>query len=105
MTDTDLLRAYDDQLRREGEVGRAAEVVHHGPLLWAVFDHGGFVTYRDLGGLEGDALDRLIEETVAHFRDDTDVASFEWKSRGPDRPGDLGERLIAHGLVAGQSRR
>ena len=100
MTDTDLLRAYDDQLRREGEVVRAAEVVHHGPLLWAVGDHGGFVTYRDLDGLEGDALDRLIEETVAHFRDDTDVASFEWKSRGHDLPLDLAERLLAHGLVA-----
>lgn len=100
MTDSDLLRAYDDQLRREGEVGRAVEVVHHGPLLWAVFDHGGFVTYRDLGGLEGGPLDRLIEETVAHFRDDTDVASFEWKSRGHDRPDDLAGRLLAHGLVA-----
>ena len=81
-------------------MARAAEVVHDGPLLWAVFDHGGFVTYRDLGGLEGERARRLIEETVAHFRDDTDVASFEWKSRGHDLPVDLGERLVAHGLVA-----
>jgi len=100
MTHSDLLQAYDDQLRREGEVGRAADVVHHGPLLWAVFDHGGFVTYRDLGGLEGDALDRLIDDTVAHFRDDTEVSSFEWKSRGHDLPVDLGDRLVARGLVA-----
>ena len=100
MTDADLLRAYDDQLRREGEVGHADDVVRHGPLLWAVFDHGGFVTYRDLDGLEGDALDRLIDETVAHFRDDTEVASFEWKTRGHDQPADLGERLVARGLVA-----
>ncbi|MCY7399641.1 MAG: GNAT family N-acetyltransferase [Nocardioides sp.] len=100
MTHSDLLQAYDDQLRREGEVGRAADVEHHGPLLWAVFDHGGFVTYRDLGGLEGDALDRLIDETVAHFRDDTEVPSFEWKSRGHDLPADLGDRLVARGLVA-----
>jgi GNAT superfamily N-acetyltransferase len=27
------------------------------------------------------------------------VESFEWKSRGHDRPADLGERLVAHGLV------
>ena len=100
MTDADLLRAYDDQLRMEGEVGRAADVVRHGPLLWAVFHHGGFVTYRDLGGAEGADLDRLIEETVAHFEGGTDVASFEWKSRGHDRPDDLGARLVAHGLVA-----
>jgi hypothetical protein len=100
VTDTDLLSAYDDQLRMEGEVGRAADVVRHGPVLWAVFDHGGFVTYRDLGGLEGEALDRLIEATVAHYRDDTEVSSFEWKSRGHDLPADLGERLVAHGFVA-----
>ncbi len=99
MTD-ELLQAYDDQLRREGEVGTADDLVLHGPLMWAVFDHGGFVTYRDLAGVEGDALDTLIEETVAHFRDDTTVASFEWKSRGHDLPADLGERLVAHGFEA-----
>lgn len=99
MTD-ELLQAYDDQLRREGEVGSAEDVVHHGPLLWAVFDHGGFVTYRDLGGLEGDALDTLIEETIAHYRDDTSVSTFEWKSRGHDLPADLGDRLVAHGFEA-----
>ena len=35
-----------------------------------------------------------------HFRDRTDVASFEWKTRGHDWPADLGERLEAHALVA-----
>ena len=100
MTRDDLLAAYDDQLRTDAEMARAHEVVHHGPLLWAVFDHGGFVSYRDLGGLEGDALDDLVERTIAHYRDETDVDSFEWKSRGHDLPADLGERLVAHGLVA-----
>ncbi|MBS2936240.1 GNAT family N-acetyltransferase [Nocardioides sp. J2M5] len=96
---SDLLAAYDEQLRREGEVGRADDLVEHGPLLWARFDHGGFVTYRDLGGADGGALDALVAATVAHFRDDTDVESFEWKTRGHDLPADLGERLEAHGLV------
>ncbi len=100
MTTDPLLAAYDDQLRQEGEVGTAEDVVHHGPLLWAVFDHGGFVTYRDLGGLRGDALDSLIEETIAHYRDDTSVSTFEWKSRGHDLPADLGDRLVAHGFEA-----
>ena len=100
MTTDDLLTAYDEQLRTDAEMARALEVVREGPLLWGVFDHGGFVSYRDLAGLEGEALDALIERTVAHYRDDTDVASFEWKSRGHDRPADLGERLVAHGLVA-----
>ncbi len=96
----DLLAAYDEQLRLDGEVGGAAEVARRGPVLWAVMEHGGFVTYRDLGGLEDGALDALIQETVAHFRDDTQVPTFEWKSRGHDHPADLGERLTAHGLVA-----
>ena len=100
MTTDPLLAAYDDQLRREGEVGTAGELVLHGPLMWAVFDHGGFVTYRDLAGIEGAALDALIEETVAHYRDDTAVASFEWKSRGHDLPADLGDRLVAQGFAA-----
>ena len=100
MTPDELRAAYDDQLRTDAEMARATEVVREGPLLWAVFDHGGFVSYRDLGGLEGEALDELIDRTVRHFRDDTDVESFEWKSRGHDLPADLGERLEAHGLVA-----
>ena len=100
VTPDELLTAYDDQLRTDAEMARAREVIRDGPLLWAVFDHGGFVSYRDLGGLEGDDLDDLIERTVAHYRDDTEVSSFEWKSRGHDLPADLGERLVAHGLVA-----
>jgi hypothetical protein len=100
MTTDALLAAYDQQLRTDAEMAGAEEVVREGPLLWGVFDHGGFVSYRDLGGIEGDALDALIERTVAHYRDDTDVEAFEWKSRGHDRPDDLGARLVAHGLVA-----
>ena len=96
----ELLTAYDDQLRTDAEMAGAVEVVRLGPLLCAVFDHGGFVSYHDLGGIEGEALDELVERTIAHFRDDTDVPSFEWKSRGHDLPEDLGERLVAHGLVA-----
>ena len=100
MTTHDLLRAYDDELRTDAEMAGAVQVVREGPLHWAVFDHGGFVSYRDLTGLESEALDELIECTVAHFRDETEVASFEWKTRGHDLPADLGVRLAAHGLVA-----
>ena len=100
MTADPLLTAYDDQLRTDAEMAGAHEVVRDGPLWWAVFEHGGFVSYRDLGGLEGAALDAAIDRTLAHYRDDTAVASFEWKSRGHDQPADLGERLLAHGLVA-----
>lgn len=97
MTSThDLLDAYDQQLRREGEVAGATDVVELGPLMLATFDHGGFVTYRSL---EGHDVDTLISGAIVHFRDRTDVASFEWKTRGHDLPADLGERLEAHALV------
>lgn len=93
-----LLAAYDAQLRIAGELNRAVDVVRHGPLHWARFDRGGFVTYENLGGATGAALDALIDATVAHFRDDTDVTEAEWKTRGHDQPADLGERLTARGF-------
>ena len=40
---------------------------------------------RDLAGPEGTALDRLIAETVAWFRDRTDVATFERKTSADTR--------------------
>lgn len=97
--DEPLLAAYDAELREDAEVSGARWVQRHGPLLWAEFSHGGFVTYRSLGGVEGAELDELVAATVSRFRDGTEVASFEWKSRGHDRPADLGERLEAAGLV------
>jgi GNAT superfamily N-acetyltransferase len=96
-TVNDLRDAYDEQLRLEAEVRGADDVVELGPLMLAVFEHGGFVTYRSL---EGHDVDTLISGAIVHFRDRTDVATFEWKTRGHDRPEDLGERLAAHGLVA-----
>lgn len=93
-----LLAAYDAQLRIAGELNRAVDVVRHGPLHWARFDRGGFVTYENLGGATGADLDALIDATVAHFRDDTDVTEAEWKTRGHDQPADLGERLTARGF-------
>lgn len=95
-----LLQAYDAQLRGDCEVVGALETTRLGPLWLAVFEGGsGFVGYRDLRGIDGDALDDLIEEAIAHFRDSTDVAEFEWKTRGHDLPPDLTERLVAHGLT------
>lgn len=97
-----MLRAYDAELRGEAEVVSATRVVPHGPLLLAEFDDGGggFVAYRDLGGAEGEALDRLIAEVVTHFRDRTEMPRVEWKTRGHDLPADLPDRLLAAGFEA-----
>lgn len=96
-----LLAAYDAQLREQAEVARASTWQRHGPLLWATFAEHGFVTYRSLDGLGGAELDALIAETISHFRDDTDVVGFEWKTRGHDQPPDLPARLAGHGLIPG----
>lgn len=99
MTDA-LLQAYDDQLRTEGEMFDADEVTRIGPLWCAVLPGRtrGFVTYRDLAGITGAALDELVDRVVAHYRDESEVASFEWKTRGHDAPPDLPDHLVARGF-------
>ena len=97
----DLLAAYDDQLRGDSELAQAVRKERHGPLWWAMFDaESGFVTYRSLDGLDGPALDALIEATVEHFAAQPRIARVEWKTRGHDLPEDLADRLIAHGFAA-----
>jgi GNAT superfamily N-acetyltransferase len=100
MDAAELLEAYDSQLREDAEVERAVSVQRHPPLVWAVFGDGGMVTYRDLAGARGKDLDALIDASLTHFRDATDVRRAEWKTRGHDAPEDLGARLVAHGFVA-----
>ncbi|WP_221091225.1 GNAT family N-acetyltransferase [Deinococcus aquaedulcis] len=95
-----LLDAYDAQLREEAEMGSATEVDRYGPLWRGKFGARGFVSYRDLGGLSGAALDDLIAQTIDHYARDERVTSFEWKTRGHDVPADLPERLLAHGFQA-----
>lgn len=93
------LRAeYDRQMRgRPGNAnGRTVERV--GPLIRKSDVSGaGFVGYRDLGGLSGEALDELIAEQVRHFA--ALGRPFEWKWHGHDLPADLPDRLRAHGFT------
>jgi hypothetical protein len=98
----ELLRAYDAQLRVRGELHGSADVISLGPLFLTTFDGGtqGFITYQDLGDFRGERLDGLIADAIAHFRDATQVDRFEWKTRGHDRPRELGEHLVAQGFVA-----
>ena len=103
MTDLDALTlrtAYDNQLRPDvpDPVPAGVTVERDGPLFRITgLDAGGFLTYRDLGGLTGDALDELIARQVELFR--RRGQSVEWKLTGHDEPADLADRLRAAGFV------
>lgn len=95
------LAAYDDQLRGEPETRRAIHSEIDGPVFRVIHDgNTGFVSHRTLAGLTPTEIDAMVERTIAYFRDDTSVPSFEWKTRGHDQPADFCERLIAHGFQA-----
>ena len=91
-----LLAAYDAQLRGASEVAGSLRWDRSGPLWRAVFATSGLVSYESLEGVED--VDALIAETVAFFAGIAEVEEFEWKTRGHDRPADLGARLQAQGL-------
>ena len=96
----DLLGAYDAQLRARmpERLPAGVTVERDGPLVrWVGFAHRGFVTYRDLAGLDGGALDELIARQVGLFAGRGEA--FEWKLHGHDLPADLAERLTAAGFV------
>ncbi|MBQ0900584.1 GNAT family N-acetyltransferase [Micromonospora sp. U21] len=104
MTDLDVMTlraAYDNQLRPEipDPVPAGVTVERDGPLVRIIgLDAGGFLTYRDLSGLTGDALDELIARQVELFRQRGQ--SVEWKLNEHDEPADLADRLRAAGFVA-----
>ncbi|MFI6780665.1 GNAT family N-acetyltransferase [Micromonospora sp. NPDC050276] len=103
MTDLDvqtLRTAYDNQLRPEipDPVPAGVTVERDGPLVRiSGLDAGGFITYRNLGGLTGDALDELIARQVRLCRERGESA--EWKLNEHDEPADLADRLRAAGFV------
>lgn len=103
MTDLDpaALRAvFDRQLRPDvpDPVPAGVTVAHDGPLVRVDgLGPGGFLTYRDLGGLTGDRLDELIarQRDLSAARGE----SVEWKTYAHDEPADLPDRLRAAGFV------
>lgn len=69
-----------------------------GPLLRMVGEkHGGFIDYRDLGGLKGAEVDELIARQVHVFAERGE--RFEWKLHAHDLPDDLAQRLVGAGFV------
>jgi GNAT superfamily N-acetyltransferase len=99
--DTLRLRSiFDEQLRGKvpAKLPAGAHVEREGPLVLLLgLDGGGFVGYRDLGGLEGAELDALIGRCISAFEQRDE--QFEWKLFGHDLPADLHDRLLAAGFV------
>ncbi|GAB7050471.1 GNAT family N-acetyltransferase [Catenuloplanes indicus] len=95
-----LLATYDAQLRAHlpDPLPAGATVERDGPLVrLRGLDEGGFITYTDLGGLDGPELDALIARQTALF---TELGeSVEWKLHGHDLPRDLPDRLTAAGFA------
>ncbi len=95
-----LLTAYDEQLRTDAETPSAAAVTRLGPLRLVTFPGGrGFVTYKDLAGADGQAIQRLVAEAVAHYRRDPAIDRVEWKTRGHDHAPGLHDALLNNGFT------
>ena len=95
-----MLATYDDQLRTRipDPLPVGASVEHDGPVVrFMGFAGWGFVLYRDLDGVAGDALDELIARQIRAFAERGE--RFEWKLHGHDLPEDLPQRLLAAGFV------
>lgn len=96
----ELLATYDAQLRGRvpDRLPSGVEVERDGPVVrFTGMKGGGFVGYRDLGGLGGAELDELIARQVRVFA--ARGERFEWKLHGHDQPADLPDKLRAAGFV------
>lgn len=88
-------KAYEEQLR--ARIAPGEPVDRAGPVIRRTGGGRGFILYRDLGGLEGAALDAFIAGQRDHF---TGLAAVvEWKYHDGDHPADLPDRLFAAGFV------
>lgn len=95
-----LLAVYDEQLRARvpDRLPAGVEVDRDGPLVRFVgLGRGGFLTYRDLGDLDGDGIDALIDRQVRFFTERGE--EVEWKLHGHDLPADLPDRLRVRGFA------
>ena len=98
---TDLLAAYDAQLRGMAELAGAEGVRLIGPAAVGVFPGGaGFASYVDLAGLGERRIRTLVLEVRAHFEALPHVRTAEWKTRGHDAAPGLDAALRDAGFVA-----
>lgn len=104
MTTTELLAAYDQQLRTDAETPSAVAVERLGPLRLVTFSGGrGFVTYRDLDGADAPTIAGWVAETVEYYRAQPGIDRFEWKTRGHDHAPGLHDALVENGLEADET--
>lgn len=90
--------AYDAQLRARITPGGGGEEKLIGPVVRRTgTESRGFITYRNLGGLDGAALDAFIVAERDHFM--SLGRAVEWKYHGHDLPADLPDRLRRAGFV------
>ncbi len=95
----DLLLLHDEQLRTAAELDGAADPGRIGPLWVGRFGSAGFVSYRDLAGIDAAGIDDLIAAVLARFAADPAVVEVEWKTRGHDAVPFLADRLLAAGFA------
>ncbi len=101
---SDLLRAYDQQLRADAETPGAIAVSRLGPLRLVTFGHGrGFVTYQSLDDADARTISKWVVEALAHYRQDPEISRVEWKTRGHDRAPGLHEALVDEGFVPAET--
>lgn len=95
----DYLAAYDAQLRTDAETPGALRIERLGPLSLVTFARGrGFVTYRDLGGVDADTIESWVGQVLDHYVRDPAISRVEWKTRGHDHAPGLHESLILSGF-------
>ncbi|MBS1906545.1 MAG: GNAT family N-acetyltransferase [Actinobacteria bacterium] len=98
---TDLLAAYDAQLRGSAELIGAEGIRRIGPVAVGVFPGGaGFASYVDLAGFGQRRIRSLVAEVRAHFEVLPEVRTAEWKTRGHDVAPGLETALADAGFVA-----
>jgi hypothetical protein len=96
---TQLLAAYDRQLRTDAETPGAIAVERLGPLRLVTFAGGrGFVTYQDLDGASAQTIQGWVAEALVRYRGDPAVIRVEWKTRGHDHAPGLHDALVRNGF-------
>jgi hypothetical protein len=95
----DFLLAYDRQLRTDAETAGATAVTYLGSVRLATFGKDrGFITYPHPAVLEAEQLPQLVGQLLDHFRQNSEIARVEWKTRGHDRIAGLEESLLENGF-------